>query len=677
MDAISGIAGVVFLIVVVVLIKSKFVKKEPQQKKIVTTSERLESLTPLLTRNEALCRSNPNLYLLQIFAVALLGYAYIWCVLAISVVGTILGLLLLLKFPILALKFGLVMVLGLGALIWTVLKSFWVKFDPPAGIRLTKDAYPKLFELIEEVRSKIRGPKIHEVVLDSQMNAAVYQIPRFGFFGWNKNYLLLGLPLMQGSSEDQFRSIIGHEMGHLAEKHGGPYAWVYSTHMVWNNLLDSIEKNANQGYASAFFMRFFNWYGPIFAAFTFPARREKEYGADQCAIDLVGKDLTAQALISVGVKISYLSTKYWDELIATSKHMADAPRSAYAGISQAFANDIKFEDAETWLRQSLKEKTSFADTHPCKTDRLARVLNIPKEEVAEYANKVLKDSLVIQKTAAEAYLGEHLPIVTSLLDSEWHHEIEEIWKISHTQYQEWKKELEDLELKAESSELSPEELALLAVRTASLHDEDTAMPIFEKAIEAAPDDPNVHDAFARCLFNKNDQRCVVHFERAMKLDRMMEYECAQLIRAFYLKNDNPEKAIEYERIYTKFVFEYAKMQTERADLLPTDKLAPHGLDEAGLKKIIDQLDQYPKLKSLHMFQKVVKYFPESPCYVLVVDSLRDSKIGDLELQTQLVNAMAQSLTLPGATLLRSRIGMPKNIKSAIKNNPDSKIFSRQ
>ena len=129
------------------------------------------------------------------------------------------------------------MLLGLGALVWTVTKSLWVKTDPPVGIRLTKDEYPKLFDLIEEVRSKIKGPTIHEVVLDSKMNAAVMQRPMFGFFGWNKNYLLLGLPLMQAVSEDQFRSILGHEMGHLADKHGGPYAWVYSINNVWHNLL--------------------------------------------------------------------------------------------------------------------------------------------------------------------------------------------------------------------------------------------------------------------------------------------------------------------------------------------------------------------------------------------------------------------------------------------------------
>ncbi len=673
MDLTSGIAIVVFLAVVLLLIKTYVFKSKP--KPMLTVDQRIERLMPLLTRNETLCRTNPNLYLLQIFAVALLGYAYIWLVLVLAIIGTLLGFLLVMKFPVLAIKFGLVVVLGLGALIWTVVKSMWVKFDPPQGIRLTKESFPKLFDLIEEVRSKINGPTIHEVVLDQQMNAAVYQIPRLGYMGWNKNYLLLGLPLMHAVSDEQFRSIIGHEMGHLAEKHGGPYAWVYSTHQVWNNLMTNFEKSAEQGYAS-FFMRFFEWYGPLFAAFTFPARREKEYGADQCAIDVVGKDLTAQALICVGVKISYISTKYWNDLTDRAKTLAEPPRTVFAAMPQAFLNEITSKDAEDWLTQSLKEKTNFADSHPCKTDRLARILNIPKQEVAAYAHNVLKDSFAIKQTAAQVYIGEHLEAVTTKFDSDWYNDIDPLWRSSHAQYQEWRKELEELDAKRLESELTGEEWSRLAVRTLTFHDNHSAIPHFLKALELSPQDANIHDSFARCLFNENDPRCVEHFEQAMKLDRMLEYECSQLLQAYYLKNDNEEKANKYKEVCSNFTVEFLEMERERADLLPSDSLISHELTEEQIESIIAQLGAYPTLKSLHMFKKVVKFFPETPCYVLVIDSLVQPKQTDIEVQTALVSAMAHQLNLPGYTLIRSRIGIPGNLKSAIKKFPQAKIYPR-
>lgn len=673
MDTPSVLALVIFVVIVFALYKSS-AKKTPKLKPVVTTSERIEQLTPLLTRNEELCRTNPNMYVLQIFGVSLIGYAFIWLVVLLSLIGTILALCLVIKFPVLALKFGFVLIIGFGALVWTVIKSLWVKTEPPVGIRLERNAYPELFALIDEVRTKIKGPTIHEVVLDSKMNAAVYQIARLGFFGWNKNYLLLGLPLMQAVSPEQFRSIIGHEMGHLAEKHVGAYAWVYSAHMVWNNLLDSIENSSNTGVATALFTRFFDWYGPVFAAFTFPARREKEYGADQCAIDLVGKDLTAKALIATGVKTSFLNIKYWDNLSARARDFDVPPSTAYSELPRAIATDMSNDDARTWLTQALKEKTSFADTHPCKTDRLARILNIPKSEVAEYAHRVLEESLTIERTAAQAYLGERLREVTGVLDRQWHDEVATMWKLSHEQYQDWKKELAELEEKAANDELTPQERALLAFRTAALHDDDMALPLFEKALEAAPEDATIHDAYARCLFNKNDQRCVQHFEKAMKIDRMMEYESCQLLQAYYLKNDDEAKAKEYERKCSLFIAEYTEMQKERADVFGHDQLIPHGLPEEEIKKIVDQLGAYKGLKSVHLFQKIVHYFPDVPCYVLVVDSLKDPKLQDIDLQTILVQNMADTLALPGFTLLRSRIGQPNNLKNAVKNMPESKIY---
>ena len=107
-----------------------------------------------------------------------------------------------------------------------------------------------------------------------------------------------------------------------------------------------------------------------------------------------------------------------------------------------------------------------------------------------------------------------------------------------------------------------------------------------------------------------------------------------------------------------------------------DKFEEHGLDSTELDKIVEPLDAYPKLKSVYLFLKVVTYFPELPCYVMVVDSVKDRKIQDTELQTILVNTLAQELILPGYTLIRSRIGSAGNIKKAIKEITGAQIFFR-
>ena len=368
--------------------------------------------------------------------------------------------------------------------------------------------------------------------------------------------------------------------------------------------------------------------------------------------------------------------KYWDNLIAKSQFLEAPPKTAFAGLPHAFSNDMQFADAEKWLATLLKQKTNFSDTHPCDTDRLARVLNIPKQEVADYAKRVLESSIAVDVSAAQGYLGEHLESIIAKLDADWYEEINDYWKFSHEKHQEWKKELEELETKAKETELDPEELGLLAVRIANVRDDEEAFPYFEKAIEASPTNASLHDSFARCLLNKNDPRCVTYFENAMTLDRMTEFECARLLETYYLKNDNEEKAAECEKIYSAFLVEYIEMQRERADVQPHDEIKPHGLSESDIDRIVGQLDAYPKLKSLHMFQKQTTFFSAIPCYIIVVDSLWDAIIQDTEVQATIIETMAHTLELPGYTLIKSRIGLPGNLKAAMKNDPESKIFSR-
>lgn len=85
---------------------------------------------------------------------------------------------------------------------WVIVRSLWVTVPAPEGLKLNRRQVPKLFALVDELTTKLQAPRFHNILLNQEFNAAVVQVPRLGIFGWQENYLLLGLPLMlQGVTE--------------------------------------------------------------------------------------------------------------------------------------------------------------------------------------------------------------------------------------------------------------------------------------------------------------------------------------------------------------------------------------------------------------------------------------------------------------------------------------------
>src|SRR5882762_8740650 len=145
----------------------------------------------LIARMEALAASDPAAYRRRVFGLAILGYGYL-----VLVVLVLLALCAILLASIVYLQAIAVKLLFLvsGPLL-LVLRSMWVRLEPPAGERLTQAMAPELFQMLAELRMRLRTPRIHRVLLTPDFNAGVMQVPRLGLLGWHRSYLFIGLPL--------------------------------------------------------------------------------------------------------------------------------------------------------------------------------------------------------------------------------------------------------------------------------------------------------------------------------------------------------------------------------------------------------------------------------------------------------------------------------------------------
>lgn len=195
-----------------------------------------EQFVALVKRLEAYAERHPTLYRIRVYALGVLGYAYIFLILV--------GLLLAVAAAAYAAVVGkgagaLYLVQGIAALlalIGVVVRSLWVRMPLPEGLALAPAVVPRLFEAVEKIRKALQSPKVHQVMLTNDFNAGVVQWPRLGAFGWPRNYLVLGLPLMQALSPEQFEAVLAHEFGHVSRSHGRFTAWIYRIRKTWIQL---------------------------------------------------------------------------------------------------------------------------------------------------------------------------------------------------------------------------------------------------------------------------------------------------------------------------------------------------------------------------------------------------------------------------------------------------------
>src|SRR5439155_1953007 len=128
-----------------------------------------------------------------------------------------------------------------------IIRSLWVRIPRPEGISICEDQAPNLFETADRLSRQLRAPRPHDVILDGSFNAGVAQIPRFGVLGWSRNYLTVGLPLLDALTPEQFKAVLAHEFGHLAGAHGRFRAWIYRLRTSWAQLLENLRKQKHRG----------------------------------------------------------------------------------------------------------------------------------------------------------------------------------------------------------------------------------------------------------------------------------------------------------------------------------------------------------------------------------------------------------------------------------------------
>lgn len=313
---------------------------------------------------------------------------------------------------------------------------------------ITAEDEPELFKLIDEVAEQVGTQKPKHVYLNHEVNAFVFYDSSFWsmFLPIRKN-LAIGVGLLYGTTQQEFKAILAHEFGHFSQKSMKVGSYVYQVNRIIINMLYD-----NQGYFNTL-----NWFSSISDYFYLFAKmalsvvnavqnilrklyelvnlkfyalsREMEFHADQVAAEVAG----AQALIS-GLNRLDLVEEAIQKVNEFCQHNKVSPENAFEfqllmlndlGKTKKLpmVNQLPLIDWKHPMQQ-IKPKIAINsqwNTHPSVEDRSKRLSQGPQgpdENNTRSAYLLLKDSKHWAQLFTETLFPNNPEQTTSSLDTQ-------------------------------------------------------------------------------------------------------------------------------------------------------------------------------------------------------------------------------------------------------------------
>ena len=620
--------------------------------------EALQAFVSQARKCESFASDDPDGYRWRVAALAVLGYAFppavllvlsgafaagVWYYAANGYHGgsALIG------------KLGIALLLLVGM----VGRAMWPRFGAPDGIRLRRDDAPDLYGFIDEVREKAGGPTLHRVYVTDQMNAAVRQTPRLGFFGWYRNDLILGLPLLMSLTRDEVAAVIAHEFGHLSGAHGKLGAWIYRSRLSMARILEAIEERRYFG--SGIFLRFYRWYEPFFAAYSFTLAREQEYEADRMAAEAVSSQAAVDALARVSIACDYLQQVFWNDVWQDVERMAEPPKLVYGKLGIALVSLNKWNGLDDSFKASVGERTDYADTHPSMSDR-ARALGIEP-----------RIPPTINNAAAWLLPNDGAELVVEF-SQRWQAEASPHWTERHEEIQAHMQRLAALDEAAEKSPLSLDDAMERGFLAERFTGREAALMRFEQALTWTGNTAPPLFQIARILLSLGRDEGLACLKQVIELDDDSIVPACELAESYLNDAGRGGEATEFLRRRKAHQEILDADRADRSQIGRADTLFPHECDEAKLETTMRVIGVARKkgLRRAWMVRKATEHRTWEPAYFLVCDfgTYRRSEEDIDALLTEMVECLdghrdvCVLLCDPGERWLPTKVSMVANAK---------------
>ncbi|MGZ3254572.1 MAG: M48 family metallopeptidase, partial [Burkholderiaceae bacterium] len=350
--------------------------------------------------------------------------------------------------------------------------------------------------------------------------------------GWPRNYLLLGLPLLEYMTPDEALAVVAHEYGHLAGSHGSFSAFIYRLRHTWLTVQAYISHF--HGWLSRLISPMVGWYASYFNAYTFVLARADEFRADAASAELVGSPNAANALKRVNI----IAPRFQQFLENTFKQVSET-NTPPNDLLQRWAPSTSIAPEESqaiqWLEAALDREGHFTDTHPTLRARLLSISD-REEELLSLPPPIAGEP------ASSVWFGQLLDPLRKELQEQWAKEVAPSWGTRYIEIHTQKVRLQELRDMAQRDTDRQLEMLNLSMRLEPEKDVRADLADFNAA--------NIDHALGVYLegiarLNKGEQEGLALLDRAMQLDPQATKPACERAYAFLAERKETDVAESY------------------------------------------------------------------------------------------------------------------------------------
>lgn len=612
---------------------------------------------------ERRAKDDPAGYRQHVIRLAALGYGYIALATTVLIALAIL-IFWLLKNHTSIVLLKLLLVPSIAVIL--VAKSLFVKIEAPHGIELHREDAPKLFEIIDELRIAGQVPEVHHVLLNGEFNCFVTQVPQFGMFGPSSNYLVLGMPLMNTFSPEQFRWVLAHELGHIADLGGKLSLWIYHQHTVWTKIMNSL---GDSDFASALFVRFVKWYFPLFMQHTFVMRRQQEYAADAFAARTSGGPVNGRHALTLSAVVGNQYSGFLEEYFRFSATSKAPPSEFHGKMKSALVKPMDESEALPYIRLATTTHNEL-DSHPSLPERI-RALGGEADEHSLF--RLYIEGREHDTTAAETFLGANAARFEAELNKIFETEVTELWDASHESYQAQRSELNELEAKLDTLE-RPDQIEL-AHRLMRLTEYDRAIALLRKLLEEK-EEPEVRYLLGGALNELRNPEGIEHLKAVADSALFGQYACGALYEHYKKAGDDATAQIYLDKA-TEHADKINAAMQELALLVDINVYVPHSLTKNRVEQIIKLIsDDAPSIDKAWLVAREMPAVFGRDQPILIVHTSNKFAWNDEDLYKDV--PLIQNTSACDGVIVIPATACPKALNEAMKKTiPNAEIFNRK
>lgn len=559
----------------------------------------------LVSRLEQLAIDDPKRYRLRVRLMVLLGYSYIVLMLTLTV-GLCVWIIRTFGWD----SWWFLIYAAVIPLV--ILRALCGVRSRDVRIRVRPQQVPMLWNLVQDVAQQVGAPSPNRLVLVDDFNAYAGQVPRLGIFGWYRNELILGLPMMLTISPASLRVILAHELGHFSANHGRFFIWVYRVHSTWTQIADRLK---GQRIFAAPLLAFACWYEPRLTACAFAMLRTHEQHADLCAMQVSDPSSIRTQMFQMVIGQHRVERCQERGLWRGAADEPEPPTDVYDRMARGLMEPVDEVDLWRWIDQAMRQRTGPNDTHPAFRDRLEFMGGNPPDPDRDDPRQWVVDPT---QSAARGLLGERYAALSEQLGRRWAKMFKPVWQTHHRRLTRSRKLLQTIDQRRDSEDAQT--LLWRFELSWGLVDEDDRLFMLQRAAHLATDSARVNYTLGCVLLaRRQDPAGIEYLHRAIEREPMYMRAGLPLLAEFYKSQGQLDEAEDCTQLMQQRERDLAKAIDQRERLRTRDRFETDDLPPRLVDLIVQQLAEYPPIKRVDLVRKQVDQFPETPYYVMLVE----------------------------------------------------------